>query len=187
MSWSASAALRWSIITDISGLARASNGCVRSASSRTTRCHPPTHLNRRSSESPEKEQRERRRAGEQELLPAPLRVNDSDLQPPDLIRSGIAQLNEVPKVGLEPTRPCGHWILNPARLPIPPLRPGAWLAPECLPAAGGSLRKEELLTKAANRQCLRQAETLQVWRFRWTASFSRTVPKNCISPQFREI
>ncbi len=28
----------------------------------------------------------------------------------------------VPEVGLEPTRPCGHWILNPARLPIPPLR-----------------------------------------------------------------
>lgn len=41
----------------------------------------------------------------------------------------IAQLKEVPKVGLEPTRPCGHWILNPARLPIPPLRPGALLAP----------------------------------------------------------
>jgi hypothetical protein len=24
----------------------------------------------------------------------------------------------VPKVGLEPTRPCGHWILSPARLPF---------------------------------------------------------------------
>jgi hypothetical protein len=36
----------------------------------------------------------------------------------------------VPEVGLEPTHPCGHWILNPARLPIPPLwlmvpRPGS--------------------------------------------------------------
>ena len=30
--------------------------------------------------------------------------------------------SNVPKVGLEPTRPEGHWILNPARLPIPPLR-----------------------------------------------------------------
>ena len=29
----------------------------------------------------------------------------------------------VPKVGLEPTRGCPHWILNPARLPISPLRP----------------------------------------------------------------
>ena len=29
----------------------------------------------------------------------------------------------VPKVGLEPTRGCPHWILNPARLPVPPLRP----------------------------------------------------------------
>ncbi len=28
----------------------------------------------------------------------------------------------VPEVGLEPTRPEGHWILSPARLPIPPLR-----------------------------------------------------------------
>lgn len=27
----------------------------------------------------------------------------------------------VAEVGLEPTRPCGHRILNPARLPIPPL------------------------------------------------------------------
>ena len=30
----------------------------------------------------------------------------------------------VPEEGLEPSRPCGHWILNPARLPIPPLRHG---------------------------------------------------------------
>jgi hypothetical protein len=28
----------------------------------------------------------------------------------------------VPKVGIEPTRPFGHRILSPARLPIPPLR-----------------------------------------------------------------
>ena len=28
----------------------------------------------------------------------------------------------VPKEGLEPSLPCGNWILNPARLPIPPLR-----------------------------------------------------------------
>ncbi len=29
---------------------------------------------------------------------------------------------QVPEVGLEPTPPEGDWILNPARLPIPPLR-----------------------------------------------------------------
>ena len=29
----------------------------------------------------------------------------------------------MPKDGLEPSRGCPHWILNPARLPIPPLRP----------------------------------------------------------------
>ena len=28
----------------------------------------------------------------------------------------------VPEVGIEPTRPEGHRILSPARLPIPPLR-----------------------------------------------------------------
>lgn len=32
----------------------------------------------------------------------------------------IARL--VPAEGVEPTRPCGHWILSPARLPIPPRR-----------------------------------------------------------------
>jgi hypothetical protein len=30
----------------------------------------------------------------------------------------------MPAEGLEPTRPCGHWILSPARLPIPPRRLG---------------------------------------------------------------
>ena len=30
----------------------------------------------------------------------------------------------MPKVGIEPTRPEGHRILSPARLPVPPLRPG---------------------------------------------------------------
>ncbi len=28
----------------------------------------------------------------------------------------------VPTEGVEPTRPCGHWILSPARLPVPPRR-----------------------------------------------------------------
>ena len=27
----------------------------------------------------------------------------------------------VPEAGIEPARYCYHWILNPARLPIPPL------------------------------------------------------------------
>src|SRR4051812_34082046 len=29
---------------------------------------------------------------------------------------------KVPEVGIEPTRPCGHGILSPARLPVSPLR-----------------------------------------------------------------
>jgi hypothetical protein len=28
----------------------------------------------------------------------------------------------VPGIGVEPTRPCGHRILSPARLPVPPAR-----------------------------------------------------------------
>ena len=28
----------------------------------------------------------------------------------------------VPRAGIEPARPQGHWILNPARLPVPPPR-----------------------------------------------------------------
>ena len=31
----------------------------------------------------------------------------------------------MPEVGLEPTRPCGHGILSPARLPVSPFRPEA--------------------------------------------------------------
>src|SRR4029079_1465826 len=34
----------------------------------------------------------------------------------------VAIEKKVPERGLEPPRPCGHWILSPARLPIPPLR-----------------------------------------------------------------
>src|SRR3989442_4923188 len=30
----------------------------------------------------------------------------------------------MPKGGLEPARVCAHWLLKPARLPVPPLRLG---------------------------------------------------------------
>ena len=36
----------------------------------------------------------------------------------------------IPAAGVEPARPCGHWILSPARLPIPPRRQinwGSWI------------------------------------------------------------
>src|ERR1043166_7407294 len=32
------------------------------------------------------------------------------------------RMEKLPAEGLEPTRPCGHWILSPARLPVPPRR-----------------------------------------------------------------
>ena len=53
---------------------------------------------------------------------------------------------EVPEVGLEPTRPCGHWILNPARLPIPPLwqRKSANIEPnDPQTSKGASVRKRD--------------------------------------------
>ena len=31
--------------------------------------------------------------------------------------------NDLPAEGIEPTRSCDHWILSPARLPVPPRRP----------------------------------------------------------------
>src|SRR5674476_116785 len=34
----------------------------------------------------------------------------------------------VPKVGFEPTRPLGHRVLSPARLPVPPLRHVEWVS-----------------------------------------------------------
>ena len=39
---------------------------------------------------------------------------------PRLSGSGLFNLM-MRKGGLEPPRPCGHWHLKPARLPIPPL------------------------------------------------------------------
>ena len=36
-------------------------------------------------------------------------------------------INIVPKAGIEPALCCQNWILNPARLPIPPLRHGSIL------------------------------------------------------------
>ena len=38
-----------------------------------------------------------------------------------------AALSAVREGGVEPPRPCGHWNLNPARLPIPP--PAHWVCP----------------------------------------------------------
>src|SRR5205823_5298818 len=40
-----------------------------------------------------------------------------------LIRRKLLACLLLPKVGLEPTPPCGDQILSLARLPVPPLRP----------------------------------------------------------------
>ena len=44
-----------------------------------------------------------------------------------LQKTGLSIL--VPVVGVEPTRCCHHWILNPARLPIPSHRHGFIFTP----------------------------------------------------------
>ena len=48
----------------------------------------------------------------------------------------------MPKVGIEPTRPEGHRILSPARLPVPPLRPR--IADDRGDASRGSHRRGRL-------------------------------------------
>ena len=46
----------------------------------------------------------------------------SSLQTSNAQRPTLNVQIDLPAEGLEPTRPCGHWILSPARLPIPPRR-----------------------------------------------------------------
>src|SRR5216683_1686442 len=48
----------------------------------------------------------------------------SSLQRSNAQRPTLNVQIDLPAEGLEPTRPCGHWILSPARLPIPPRRRG---------------------------------------------------------------
>ncbi|CQR63026.1 Hypothetical Protein sle_35650 [Streptomyces leeuwenhoekii] len=48
----------------------------------------------------------------------------------------LRRCSSVREGGVEPPRPCGHWNLNPARLPIPP--PAHWV---CLPAPFLSARR----------------------------------------------
>jgi hypothetical protein len=43
---------------------------------------------------------------------------------------------QVPGVGIEPTRPYGHGILSPERLPVPPPRPAAIVRPVGTPDYG---------------------------------------------------
>src|SRR5438105_2727626 len=44
----------------------------------------------------------------------------------------------MPKVGIEPTRPFGHRILSPARLPVPPLRLAAMVRGDLSCCAGSA-------------------------------------------------
>src|SRR3546814_9194005 len=52
-----------------------------------------------------------------------LRVSSKNLCKPSRLLDFPGRRREeqmVPRKGLEPSRPCGHWHLKPARLPIPP-------------------------------------------------------------------
>ena len=55
-------------------------------------------------------------------------MEESVCQEPNGDGGFLAEAALVPEVGIEPTRTEVHGILNPARLPIPPLRHGAKLA-----------------------------------------------------------
>ena len=49
-----------------------------------------------------------------------------ETMPPSAMLGGYAERSprtaSMPKGGLEPPRACAHWLLKPARLPVPPLR-----------------------------------------------------------------
>ena len=47
---------------------------------------------------------------------------DTELSPPGGSGVKLASSDVVPVAGVEPARPCGHGILSPGRLPIPPHR-----------------------------------------------------------------
>src|SRR3990172_9282342 len=70
------------------------------------------------------------------LLPHELPPHGSTDTPQKVGRSGsrmVPRFPPMPEVGVEPTRPEGHGILSPARLPVPPLR----RAPPIVPAPLG--------------------------------------------------
>ena len=50
------------------------------------------------------------------------KIGNSTLNKEKKTRSENLVFNTIPAAGVEPARPCGHWILSPARLPIPPRR-----------------------------------------------------------------
>lgn len=53
---------------------------------------------------------------------APREPRNPDPEGPGVRASGMSRdITRVREEGLEPSRPCGHRNLNPARLPIPPL------------------------------------------------------------------
>ena len=58
----------------------------------------------------------------------------------DLPAIESAPLYLMPKEGIEPSPPCGDGILNPARLPVPPLRPQN---------EGAGIRTQDLRIKSA--------------------------------------
>src|SRR5882672_750723 len=49
----------------------------------------------------------------------------------------ISGTKMVPGIGIEPTRPCGHRILSPARLPVPPARRNSRISQQHPTASSG--------------------------------------------------
>src|SRR5437899_2789626 len=55
----------------------------------------------------------------------------------------------LPAEGLEPTRSCDHWILSPARLPIPPRRRQASSSYEAVSAVASAIRQRQYTVNRA--------------------------------------
>ena len=69
----------------------------------------------------------------------------------------------VPREGLEPTRPCGHWYLKPARLPIPPPRPDGDRVQNPIPERAGMVAQGPGAT-AGRGECRRPGRQMRLWR-----------------------
>jgi hypothetical protein len=107
--------------------------------------------------------------------------------------SGLVEM--VPKEGFEPSRPYGHYALNVARLPIPPLRPmeptiGFEPMTCCLrnSCSAAELRRRSRRRDSTMRQIQAQYAVFALRSVRifpkgtWLAHKSRMLARRCVSP-----
>jgi hypothetical protein len=87
----------------------------------------------------------------------------------------------VPEEGVEPTRPCGHRILSPARLPVPPLRVGHSKI-TCRRPALKDASHYGTDSFPGNQTCLALRPSHRNWRFWFRADVSLEVDRSACIP-----